>query len=109
MRQVAAAGLLDFVAAGGEGLDLGLGHPDFDAARDDADGRGDGALGAHGLLAAQGGFQIVRMGQARRDDGGFERHHGARFAHRDRDPGLDLEEFGEGAVLRRAHAASLPV
>ena len=53
-----------------------MGQARLQAAADDGDGGGDGAVVANGLLHQQGGLHILGIGHAVGDDGALQRHDG---------------------------------
>jgi hypothetical protein len=54
---------------------------DVDAACHDGDGGGNGPCGANILFDQTGGFDVLGIRHAMRDDGGFKCHKGAMCCH----------------------------
>ena len=79
--QVAAAGLGDGVAALAQIVDLLGGQTSLQAAADDGDGGGHGAVFADDLLHVQSGLHILGIGHAVGDDGALQSHHGTALCH----------------------------
>ena len=71
---IAPAGLGRLAAFEGEALEVFARHADAEAAIHDGDGRGDCAMLADDGFDVVGHLQILRIGHAMGDDGGFERH-----------------------------------
>ena len=71
-RQIPAAGLGDAAAGFAEILNLFTAEPGLQAAADDGDGGGNGAVVPEGLLHPQGGFHVLGIGHAVGDDGALQ-------------------------------------
>ena len=75
-RQVASAGLGDAAAGLAEVFDLVTAEARLEAAADDGDRGGHGAVVADGLLDQQRGLHILGVGHAVGDDGALQRDDG---------------------------------
>ena len=89
--QVAAGGLGNARAGAAEVVDLFLGKAGFEPSADDGDGGGHGARVANNLLDLERGFNVLRVGHAVGNDGGFERHDGLAGFERLGDLGGDVQ------------------
>ena len=74
--QVAAGSLRDARAGAAEVVDLFLGKARLEPAADDGDGRGHGAGLTDDALDLERGLNVLGIGHAVGNDGGFERHDG---------------------------------
>ena len=63
------------IRGGRHQLQLAFVEADLSHPADDANGGGDGALGAHGSLRLARHLEVVRAGEAVGDQGGLQRHH----------------------------------
>ena len=79
--QIPAAGLGDGVAALAQIVNLLGGQARLQAAADDGDGGGDGAVFADDLLHVQSSLHILGIGHAVGDDGALQSHHGTALGH----------------------------
>ena len=92
-RQIAAGDLGDLAPGLAEVGDLLLGQAGLQAAAEDGDGGGNGAVVAQGLLDEQGRLDVFRIGHAVGDDRALERDDRAAVRERLLHLGCDVQIF----------------